>query len=633
MNRNARNSQVFYLPVGLTPFQRDLTEILVSLHARSFQRELACSNDNSNNDAIVEYPKISSKQMTYMLDKGIRVVANHPCLLVDHYMPRQFLRMEPTENLVTTSDKFQKLQGLLSRFIERDRHEFPDVLKICIISHNVRELDILEGLVLGKKVRIKRLSGTSLYDERHFFPLDTADSPLEGSDSKDGTPSNESSSNKYTGYSRDDYDYSLKRRFKSMQKNDEDWLFLTTTTHLINDPELMNGYNVDYIVSFDPSLDPSLPALDNMKNRAQKTLPLVKLLVIDSPDHFMLERPLAEDTDKYQHLKNAIQHFLLMRHSTYDSLPTVDYDELVNKLLGGESTIPSLSEIQLSPVSTDVSPFQIIMTKLAFDENKLAIEDNVFDMKTYQSELNRRTLDRLLKVQNECRHGDEILVRKRRCETERQDYLDETRVEAGNIFKKFQTTEKSIIDSEKRLERCKTEASKLDDKISILTGEIRELQRITAMQDVKSEIQTCSEQINSLKSRRQSLLELNSQKNQRNDALRSQYQQKSSEAAERSQCIKLLKDAVTQLHKDVDGQALRIQTQSLLSQEQRLKTDLASLRSRSKFLKSYVARMASYYGLNFSTNDGTLSNGSNAQNGRSTLNRYRSTRSNTPAYT
>ncbi|GAV56167.1 hypothetical protein ZYGR_0BA00730 [Zygosaccharomyces rouxii] len=632
MNRNVRNSNVFYLPVGLTPFQRDLTEILVSLHARSFQKEVDSSNDNGDEDAVEEYPKISSKQMTYMLDKGIRVVANHPCLLVDHYMPRQFLRMLPTDNLVTTSDKFQKLQELLSRFIQRDRATFPEVLKICIISHNVRELDILEGLVLGKRVRIKRLSGASLYDEKHVFPTGRSSSPVDANSSKDGTPSNESSSNKYTGYPRDDYDYSLKHKLKSAQTNDEDWLFLTTTTHLINDPELMAGSNVDFVISFDPSLDPFLPALDNMKKKGQKRLPIVKLLVKDSPDHFSLENPLTEGTDKYQHLKAAIKHFLSTRHTTYNKLPSIDYKQVVHMLLRGEASIPSLPGIALSEVSTDVQPFQLIMTRLDFSDNELSMNQDVFDMKSYQSELNKRTLDRLLEVQNECRHGDEILMRKRHSETERQDYLDETRVEAGNIFKKFQNDEKSIIDSEKRLERCKSEASKLDDKIKSLDNAIEEVKRITSLPNANPEIQQYSERIGTLKTQLGTLLEQNLQKNQQNDSLRSQYQQKSSEAADQSQRAKLLKDEVDQLRKDLEGPALQIQTETLLSQEQRLKNDLASLKSRSKFLKSYVTKMASFYGLKSSPSGDSLSNGTHAQNGRSNA-RYRSTRSNTPAYT
>ncbi|GCE96979.1 hypothetical protein ZYGM_000194 [Zygosaccharomyces mellis] len=632
MSRNSRNSGVFYLPVGLTPFQRDLTEILVSLHARSFQRELESSRNNDEKDAVAEYPKLSSKQMTYMLDKGIRVVANHPCLLVDHYMPRQFLRMVPTDNLVTTSDKFQKLQELLSRFIQRDRGTFPDVLKICIISHNVRELDILEGLVLGERVKIKRLSGASLYDEKHVFPTERSVSPVDANGSRDGTPGNESSSNRYTGYPRDDYDYSLKHKLRSKQRNDDDWLFLTTTTHLINDPELMAGFNVDFVISFDPLLDPFLPALENIKRKGQKRLPLVKLLVKDSPDHFFLENPPTESTDKYQHLKSAIEHFLSTRHTSYNNLPSLDYKQVVEMLLKNEITIPSLSEISLSQVSTDAQPFELIMSRLDFSDNKLSINENVFDMKSYQSELNERTLDRLLKVQNECRHGDEILSRKRRSETERQNYLDGTRVEAGNIFKKFQKEEKSIIDSDKRLERCKSEASKLDDKIKALDDAIAEVKRITSLPDVNPKLQQYSQRIDALKSQLGSLLKQNLQRNEQNDSLRSQYQQKSSEAAEQSQLTKVLKTEVDQLRKNLDGPALRIQMKTLLSQEQRLKNDLVSLKSRSKFLKSYVTKMSSCYDLKPSSNDDSLPNGTNGQNGRSNV-RYRSTRSNTPAYT
>jgi len=365
---------VNYLPVGLTNFQKDLIEILVSIHAISFRNEL---NGVKHEPTMSDngYPSLSSRQLTYMFNTHVRAVANHPCLLVDHYMPRQFLRMEPTERLINSSDKFRILQTLLHCLSTLCNPENGELLKIAIISHSIKELDLLESIVLGKQFKLKRLSGTALYAEGTDFKRDmqlhgremssmknvsnsgeaksmavrstspstsSANiSPVESAEehgSRGSTPvtttsnnthantvssgwaststtnggSNASSSGSsssgpigtsYTGYPKDDYDYSIKHNRKRQKVDNRNWLFLTTSTHLAHEQTLLDEYSLDLIISFDPLLDPTLLAIKNinkshfqysttkvtqrMKNKYK--VPIVKLLVRDSPDHYLLQ--------------------------------------------------------------------------------------------------------------------------------------------------------------------------------------------------------------------------------------------------------------------------------------------------------------------------------------------------------
>ena len=263
--KSTKKLKVYYLPVTLTQFQKDLSEILISLHAASFRASIVDEPQANSlerpdctpaNHEAHSYPKLSQRQLTYIFDSNIRAIANHPSLLVDHYMPRQLLRMEPTESSIAGSHKFQVLNQLINSICFRDRGDKPnEVIKCAIIAHSIKELDLLEGLVLGKKFRIKRLSGTSLYNEKHKFPnLTTVDAAI----TKDGTPnslsstSSNSNATSYTGYSKDDYDYSVKRNLKKRKVNTDDWLFLATTKHLRHDQYLLANYEIDLIISFDP---------------------------------------------------------------------------------------------------------------------------------------------------------------------------------------------------------------------------------------------------------------------------------------------------------------------------------------------------------------------------------------------
>lgn len=636
-------ADVSYLLVNLTPFQKDLIEILISLNAKAFEEEFNSSNDQATTSPDEDekmYPRLSGKQMMYMFDNNFRAVANHPCLLVDHYMPRQFLRKEPNENLINTSDKFKRLQQLLFGFIERDRAQFPQLLKICLISHSVRELDLLEGLILGQRVRIKRLSGTSLYDERHVYDEKPTITKSGDYESRDGTPFNESGANRYTGYSRDDYDYSLKRQKRNKNTTKDDWIFLTTTAHLINDPSLLNDYEIDYIISFDPLLDPSLPALERINIKAQKSIPIIKFLVADSPDHYILAHTPKGEYGQFEDVKKSINHFLRTRLLKRDGSDEVDYHKIVYSLLRGEQVADLLPDIELSPIENSPSSYEPRMTPLKFSDHHLVVDKAVYDMKSYQSELTKRVVERLLDIQSESQHMIELLAKDKLRETGRQNKFDEMKADIASKFKKFQEVEKAVNDSEKRLERCQTEADKLDQRLQTLNNDQEELRRLTSLEnevDATTAIREYTERSDRLQSELEQLEKFNQEKSNQNEQLRSDYQQKSSLAAEQAQRLTTLKTSQEQLIKDATGPAPTIPTEMLRNQESRLKEELNILKNQAQFYNAYINKMTTRYDLKLQSNDdgNSLNSSSSSLNGRSSghSSRFRSTRSNTPTYT
>lgn len=635
--RGLRHNNVSYLLVDLTAFQKDLVEILISLHASSFKQELESTDDEIKNGNEKMYPQLSARQMMYIFDSNFRAVANHPCLLVDHYMPRQLLRMEPSENLINNSDKFRKLQQILFAIIERDRTQFPQVVRVCLVSHSVRELDLLEGLILGQRVRIKRLSGTSLYDEKHVYVKSDLDGQ-EAYDSKDGTPCNDSGANKYTGYSRDDYDYSIKRQKRACKGNNDDWIFLTTTAHLINDPSLMEDYDVDCLISFDPLLDPSLPALEVLYRKANKRLPIIKFLVADSPDHYILEEGAQAGCTPYVDLKSSIDHYLRTRHLPRSGLAKVDYKQVVSTLLKGEQLSDMLPGIRLSSVSEDVDPYEPHMTELEFSTSKLQIDLSVFDMKSYQMELMNRAVERLVEIQEECKHNCDNLAEKRLGETTRQNGFDAMKATIGARFKRFQECEKTVNDSEKRLERSQTESDKLQHRLQSLQETQNELTRLLSLEDtteIDKILLEYTEKSKTLETELQALQESNEQKSKRNEELRGEYQQKSSSAAELAQRLAAAKESSVLLKKEVAGPAPQLRSDALKRKEKALQNDLETYKKRSLFLKAYISKLSSAYDLKTNGDGRSQNSSSSSLNGRASGHgtRSRSTRSSTPTYT
>lgn len=58
------------------------------------------------------------------------------------------------------------------------------------------------------------------------------------------------------------------------------------------------------IISFDPMLEIELPALQVLRNNANKDIPIIKLLVQNSPDHYLLDSEIKNSSVKSSHLSN-----------------------------------------------------------------------------------------------------------------------------------------------------------------------------------------------------------------------------------------------------------------------------------------------------------------------------------------
>lgn len=130
---------MFYVPIGLTTIQRSLIEVLTQLHRSELLRAEASET---------------------LLD-NVRLITNHPFLLVDHYMPKKLLLMETHEKLLEASDLFNKLDKLIG-VLQMTQ------CKVLLIGSSVKELDLVEAFIMGRDLCYKRYSGTSLYEPQEI---------------------------------------------------------------------------------------------------------------------------------------------------------------------------------------------------------------------------------------------------------------------------------------------------------------------------------------------------------------------------------------------------------------------------------------------------------------------------------
>lgn len=152
----------YWLPTTMCLYQKELTDQIVSLHYSDILRYFE-TNDYKE-DVIVESMKTMCLNSAY--------VATHPYLLIDHHMPRSLITKDIPGHLAETSGKFTALRDLINLVQEYET-------ETAIACRPGRTMDLLEALLLGNKVCIKRYDKQSIKSKQrarsfpctcHLFP-------------------------------------------------------------------------------------------------------------------------------------------------------------------------------------------------------------------------------------------------------------------------------------------------------------------------------------------------------------------------------------------------------------------------------------------------------------------------------
>lgn len=159
------NAPIYYLKLEQTVYQKCLIDIIIELHKPHLLKYL--QNHKTLDFGDVEKQKqtniMSDDSMIEALIFNMRQIINHPTLLVDHYIPRNFLLLNSKENIITLSNKYHKVSEILDKLVEKDAKK-----TIIISVSNAKEMDLVESFLLGKTgLQYYRFSGSSLYYDNH----------------------------------------------------------------------------------------------------------------------------------------------------------------------------------------------------------------------------------------------------------------------------------------------------------------------------------------------------------------------------------------------------------------------------------------------------------------------------------
>lgn len=145
------NSGDYHLPTPMYEFQKELTDQIVSLHYSDILKY--CETDDT--------AELIVKSLEICIDNCM-LVATHPYLLIEHYMPKNLCLRDIPAKLAETSGKFSVLRDLVNVIVRNTTLNSPKHVGL-VMKNDQRCFDLYEALLLGSFLKhVVRLVGSSI---------------------------------------------------------------------------------------------------------------------------------------------------------------------------------------------------------------------------------------------------------------------------------------------------------------------------------------------------------------------------------------------------------------------------------------------------------------------------------------
>lgn len=607
---NTNTSGIYYIPTSLTETQIVLIQILLHLISETLINEVKLRRKKTSIDSLLEVSSMSTQiaasgdndsgvnsrvknvQLIFMCFDNLLTINNHPSLLVNHFMPKRLLLLQPTSSQALMSGKLQFFNKLIDSILEKSRLSHNEYYPILVVARNNKELELIEGLIIGKELRYTNSGNLKLYDDKR--------------------PVNEEE-----------------------EEGAKKGVFL----NLIQTQQLYNNYmnkptssSYRFIFSFDSKIDSTNPSIEML--RLKHACSIFVPIPIYSIEHLMLQMPepssggfdmdidvvndadaaasltnpkqmwklkllntLAVNFTKFNHelhngwqshfyydtygIKMKFFHENIMHPQRIDDLFTTFNNELVlhysdDRLLKKLNTIYGkqiFGTMELGqPLTVDNFKYQFAEL-LAFKLREMNLE-----MDEVQGEGNKEQKG----------DSEEGIGQKRLITTSKQVHFDEDENTIAESYHKLRKLNDDANIVDRKLARVENDLHKFSEKDAELENKLSQLKSITEHGVSQLLLTTQSTQLKNLRKELTDLQQEYDRLTNETEDLRIKYQQSSSEAVielQKQQKLQLQLEKITNKMQS-PGMALLfglIYKDTLLTNQHRLD----KLRHQNKFLESF----------------------------------------------
>lgn len=245
---------IYYLPTTFLPIQRDLQEIVIQIFGDVLAEEVRLKRQKTSINNLLDNAELqetasatssfSQAEKLNLFHEQLCLITRHPSLLVDHFMPKKLLLLEVNERLLCLSGKLKFFNRFIDALIESsDTNEPVDVL---VVTQDVKELELVEGLIIGKRLHYNNLCADRLYEGT----VVSEKIPNEKQVVKSGK---------------------TKRRRVELARNNAVKIIFPVTLHLATSQKLYNNFTITnstkflFIFSFDAAINPKNPNIEFLR--------------------------------------------------------------------------------------------------------------------------------------------------------------------------------------------------------------------------------------------------------------------------------------------------------------------------------------------------------------------------------
>lgn len=543
--------QVYYLPTVLSRIQKEIMDMILHIFSSELLKEVQTKvlrtsiNSLLDNDVPV-VDSIATYDMVSLLFDELRVVAKHPSLMVDHFIPKKLLLLQTNEKLVNLSGNFQLFNRLIDTIVETFTTSQYNVL---VVAQSIKDLELIEGVIIGKDLYYNNLGGSKLYESNR------------------------------------------------QQTTEKVCLNLVTSHQLYNNITPHSNHNL--IFSFDLELDVTTPSLVRTDALIVIPMPVFSLehiiRLIPAPSRtFYNTRNVSNPLYKW---KLRVIHALLVNRENIWESDEFDESKFFLSLYGRKMN--SL-EVWLKYGKSDVSQYltsfdrriqldfqkdaliaKIKKTHLSLDDHKLG-EINYKNYRLLLTKYFNSRLDELEASVSEV--YKEVIPRKRLAETQRQLLYDQEEEEIATNYHKLRKINDEALNVEKELIKTGNELTKLTTKKDDLSAKVEYLADTASIDVSEQEVL-----LSKLKKELENFTLEYSNLDSENEIVRLQYQTKSSEAVQLTNTMDKIKAQSLKEQRKLQGPGMR-SLPSFIRKDvlTDIELNLAVLRNNNQFLSLFL---------------------------------------------
>lgn len=572
INININNSNppsIIYLPTPLTELQKSFVEMTLHLFSSELLNEvrskrLKTSIDNllDSSTTIEESDIIVNQNKISLCFEQLSIICDHPSLLIEHFIPKKMLLLETNERQLNLSGKLELFNRIIDTLIEQKP---PNGYRIIVVSDNVKELELVEGIIVGKTLYYINSTNAKLFESTHFVP-----------DLKD-------------------------------KSSDKVFINLLTTQQLSsNYVSDKDGECYDLIFSFDPNLDVQTPSIEILQRENGNQCPILVPIPVFTLEHIALQLPQPQQVDLMESIDAALNKWRVKCINTL-VVNFFNLDEMSNDFFT-ENYGLNMKEFWNMMHNNRQGLNKLLdnyngQLVLLFSEEKLIKKLNSFynrggnggfdqvrdaNCQLFKSKLAEAVYQKLMDLDEGVDEIELNLNGKREYETARELQYDDDEDYIANNYKKFRRLNDDANMSERKLARVDTDLLKQKQKLVFLKNKLEHLVDIADKEITDAE---ATSQTQSLKTLQQEVENLKKEFNRINvecEGTREKYQSSSSVALQLSHRLTQLKQQNEKIERKLFGSGMAqlpelIKKDALLSYELKLK----HLEKKNEFMQQF----------------------------------------------